>query len=498
MPEVLAHRRVPAADRQGGHSRATTTARPDSTGRRASSVDAAGNEVYVADGFGNHRVVVFDAAHRRATSGTGRAATGDAPFSDGELRQDREGRHRLRLRSRQQPRRRHSTRPASSSRAASSRRPPRAPARCGTSRSRATRSSASSTSPTATIRKCSSCGATRWRPWAASATAAAIPARSTASAASRSTRRATSTRARTLEGKRVQKFLLKGGRTMNAPHADRHLLVRRPAGGAGASSNARLERAVSRRQGHRHGAALRGRSAVAQAAAQSLGPRPGDRPHRSIDQDHVWIVHRDNLLGVNEAAAEPEPADRLVLRQGAARPRIRSRRHRRRTTGAGRAEGYDWPESNHGITIDYKGNVWIGGQRRHRRARCSSSRRPASSSMQYGKPGQNKGSNDTENFGRPAKIFVDAKNQRGLHRRRLRQQARRRHRRRHRQVQALLGRTRQQARRHQLRYLRSRSCRRSSSSARPCTARSSRTTGWSTCAIGRTIASRSSSRTARS
>ena len=29
--------------------------------------------------------------------------------------------------------------------------------------------------------------------------------------------------------------------------------------------------------------------------------------------------------------------------------------------------------------------------------------------MQFGKPGQNKGSNDTENFGRPAKIFVDAK-----------------------------------------------------------------------------------------
>ena len=29
--------------------------------------------------------------------------------------------------------------------------------------------------------------------------------------------------------------------------------------------------------------------------------------------------------------------------------------------------------------------------------------------MQFGKPGQNKGSNDTENFGRPAKIFIDAK-----------------------------------------------------------------------------------------
>ncbi len=27
----------------------------------------------------------------------------------------------------------------------------------------------------------------------------------------------------------------------------------------------------------------------------------------------------------------------------------------------GPGQGYEWPESNHGITIDYKGNVWIGG-----------------------------------------------------------------------------------------------------------------------------------------
>ena len=24
-------------------------------------------------------------------------------------------------------------------------------------------------------------------------------------------------------------------------------------------------------------------------------------------------------------------------------------------------EGYEWPDSNHGITVDHKGNVWIGG-----------------------------------------------------------------------------------------------------------------------------------------
>ena len=27
----------------------------------------------------------------------------------------------------------------------------------------------------------------------------------------------------------------------------------------------------------------------------------------------------------------------------------------------GPGKGYDWPESNHGIFVDQKGNVWIGG-----------------------------------------------------------------------------------------------------------------------------------------
>ena len=30
----------------------------------------------------------------------------------------------------------------------------------------------------------------------------------------------------------------------------------------------------------------------------------------------------------------------------------------------GPGKGYDWPDSNHGITVDYKGNVWIGGNGR--------------------------------------------------------------------------------------------------------------------------------------
>ena len=104
----------------------------------------------------------------------------------------------------------------------------------------------------------------------------------------------------------------------------------------------------------------------------------------------------------------------------------------------GRGEGYDWPESNHGITIDYKGNVWIGGNgvgtppgARGRGARGARGEQVQNEEqagaaigytndtmilkftqagkflMQIGKPGQSKGSNDVENLRRPAKIFVD-------------------------------------------------------------------------------------------
>ena len=95
----------------------------------------------------------------------------------------------------------------------------------------------------------------------------------------------------------------------------------------------------------------------------------------------------------------------------------------------GPGEGYDWPDTNHGITVDYKGNVWIGG---NGRGSGQASVGPGESAgvartapfhdnqilkftqdgkflMQIGKPSQSKGSNDTENVKGAAKMFVDPK-----------------------------------------------------------------------------------------
>jgi len=125
------------------------------------------------------------------------------------------------------------------------------------------------------------------------------------------------------------------------------------------------------------------------------------------DQDHVWIVHRDNLLGANEAASSQNPPTASCCVKA---PPVLEFDPSGALVGhwGGPAEGYDWPSSNHGITVDYKGNVWIGANEGSD-AHVLKFTKAGKFLMQIGKPGQSKGSNDTENFGRAAKIFVDPK-----------------------------------------------------------------------------------------
>jgi DNA-binding beta-propeller fold protein YncE len=166
------------------------------------------------------------------------------------------------------------------------------------------------------------------------------------------------------------------------------------------------------------------RTAAAQTRAGVVAPRfevdplwPKPLPNHwvvgqaiglSIDaQDHVWIVHRDNLLGANEAAASQVPPTASCCVQA---PPVLEFDPAGNLVGhwGGPGEGYDWPASNHGITIDHKGNVWIGANEGID-AHLLKFTKAGKFLVQFGKPGQSKGSNDTENFGRPAKIFVDAK-----------------------------------------------------------------------------------------
>ena len=143
--------------------------------------------------------------------------------------------------------------------------------------------------------------------------------------------------------------------------------------------------------------------------------------------DNVWIIHREGSLEAKEkyASSTPPAAECCapappVLQFNQAGDLIGS--------WGGPGQGYDWPSSNHGIDVDYKGNVWIGGNGRgqqpaplaHDESRMASPGSVHDSFllkftqsgkflMQLGKPNQSQGSNDVANLRLPAKSLVDPK-----------------------------------------------------------------------------------------
>ena len=142
------------------------------------------------------------------------------------------------------------------------------------------------------------------------------------------------------------------------------------------------------------------------------------------NNDHIWMVHRANTIdrtisqlqrGLGECCQAAPP----VLEYDEAGNVVHA--------WGGPGQGYDWPESNHGITVDHKGNVWIGGNGGPD-SQVLKFTQDGKFLMQYGKSGARRkvgaaadanveasqkdfaaGSNDPDNFGRVAKIFIDPK-----------------------------------------------------------------------------------------
>ena len=155
----------------------------------------------------------------------------------------------------------------------------------------------------------------------------------------------------------------------------------------------------------------------------------------SVDaQDHVWIIHRAGSLEPGEVHATTTPKTAQCC---APAPPILEFDSDGTLVGhwGGPGQGYDWPDSNHGITVDHNGNVWIGGNGRGtppagrgqpaaglNREQIETQTggttsfndnmvlkfsRTGKFLMQIGKPSSSKGSNDTANLRLPAKTFLD-------------------------------------------------------------------------------------------
>ena len=125
-------------------------------------------------------------------------------------------------------------------------------------------------------------------------------------------------------------------------------------------------------------------------------------------EDHVWIIHRGAATLSNmEKGAELNPPTGECCRSAPPVLEFDRDGNLLRHWG-GPGPGYEWPESNHGIFVDYKGNVWIGGNGA-KDAHILKFTKDGKFLMQVGRLGGNKGSNDPDNFGRVAKIWVDPK-----------------------------------------------------------------------------------------
>jgi hypothetical protein len=128
-------------------------------------------------------------------------------------------------------------------------------------------------------------------------------------------------------------------------------------------------------------------------------------------RDHVFIVHRGlpTLNPRTEAGAALNPPNSECCT--AAPPVLEFDPEGNLVNSwGGPGEGYQWPISNHGISIDHKDNVWIGGNGSDSTGIDSHILKFSHDGQflkQIGKPNQPVNSNSMEHFGRVAKISFD-------------------------------------------------------------------------------------------
>ena len=110
----------------------------------------------------------------------------------------------------------------------------------------------------------------------------------------------------------------------------------------------------------------------------------------SDPKDNIWILQRPRTVRPDQKAAPP------VMEFDQAGNYIKG--------WGGPGAGYDWPQTEHGIYIDYKGFVWIGGSGNE--DQILKFTQDGKFVMQLGHGGHKKTNADTENFWKPADVFV--------------------------------------------------------------------------------------------
>jgi DNA-binding beta-propeller fold protein YncE len=124
-------------------------------------------------------------------------------------------------------------------------------------------------------------------------------------------------------------------------------------------------------------------------------------------RDHVFVIHRRNSFNERTeigAATDPKTAECCIPA-----PNILEFDPEGNLVNSwgGPDDEYDWPSSNHGLTLDHKDNIWVGGNG-GKDSHILKFTRDGKFLMQLGKPGQETDSHSMTNFGGVAKISFDA------------------------------------------------------------------------------------------
>ena len=134
--------------------------------------------------------------------------------------------------------------------------------------------------------------------------------------------------------------------------------------------------------------------------------RLGDASSIGIDaQDNVYVLHRPRTLKAGQPAA---PAILVFDAAG-----------NFRSAWGGPGQGFEWPEREHGVHVDFRGRVWIGGN--NCPARGLPGLKPVGDDqllkftpegrflLQIGRSTQSKGNADARNLHQPADVWVHRK-----------------------------------------------------------------------------------------
>jgi DNA-binding beta-propeller fold protein YncE len=121
--------------------------------------------------------------------------------------------------------------------------------------------------------------------------------------------------------------------------------------------------------------------------------------------DNVWVFHRPDTIPDGEKAASLNPPQAECCIPAPAVLQFDSSGKFLQAWGAPGA-GYEWFRSQHGIFVDHNDNVWLSGNAQEDNHILKFTSK-GQFLLQIGHAGKNKGSNDTENLGGPAGLFVD-------------------------------------------------------------------------------------------